>query len=129
MLYFRLSIYPVNMALDEQKILINNTDVTDQIRSPEVTSVVSDIAKQQFVREVLTTKQQHIGNDGRLVAERSDIDTAVFPNAEVKIFLTASAKERAKRRFLDLEKRGFLSSSIEELYKISILFLLTLFKL
>tara|TARA_Y100001968_G_scaffold11453_1_gene9560 strand:- start:2215 stop:3765 length:1551 start_codon:yes stop_codon:yes gene_type:complete len=100
---------------DEQKIFINNTDVTKQIRSPEVTLVVSEIAKHKFVREFLTTKQKSIGNDGGLVAEGRDIGTAVFPNADVKIFLTASPKERAKRRQLDLEKRGYEFSSIEEL--------------
>ena len=101
--------------LDEQKIFINNTNVTEKIRSPEVTSMVSDIAKQQLVRDLLTTKQQLIGNNGGLVAEGRDIGTAVFPDADVKIFLTASPKERAKRRSLDLEKRGYKYSSIEDL--------------
>ncbi len=104
-----------NSSLDEQKILINNIDVTEKIRSPEVTAIVSEIAKQQFVREFLTTKQQIIGDNGGLVAEGRDIGTAVFPDADVKIFLTASPKERAKRRFLDLEKRGYECSSIEDL--------------
>ena len=102
---------------DEQKIFMNNTDVTEKIRSPEVTAIVSEIAKQEFVREFLTTKQQLIGVNGGLVAEGRDIGTAVFPDAEVKIFLTASTKERAKRRSLDLEKRGFAFSSIEDLEK------------
>jgi len=106
-----------NSHLDEQKIFINNTDVTEKIRSPEVTSVVSEIAKQQFVRELLTKKQQSIGDDGGLVAEGRDIGTAVFPDADVKIFLTASPQERAKRRSLDLETRGYKCSSIEDLEK------------
>jgi len=106
-----------NANLDEQKIFINNTDVTEKIRSPEVTSIVSEIAKQQFVRELLTVKQQLIGNNGGLVAEGRDIGTAVFPDADVKIFLTATAKERAKRRSLDLEKRGYEYTSIEVLEK------------
>ena len=79
--------------------------------------MVSEIAKQQFVRELLTKQQQVIGEDGGLVAEGRDIGTAVFPDADVKIFLTASPKERAKRRSLDLEKRGYKYSSIEELEK------------
>ncbi len=103
--------------LEEQKIFINNNDVTKSIRSPEVTSIVSEIAKQRFVREFLTTKQQVIGNNGGIVAEGRDIGTAVFPNADVKIFLTASPKERAKRRSLDLQKRGYEFSSIETLEK------------
>ena len=104
-----------NSSFVEQKILINNIDVTEKIRSPEVTSMVSEIAKQQFVRELLTRKQQVIGNDGGLVAEGRDIGTAVFPDADVKIFLTASPTERAKRRALDLNKRGYEFSSIEDL--------------
>ncbi len=99
----------------EQKILINNIDLTEKIRSPEVTSMVSEIAKQQFVRELLTRKQQVIGKDGGIVAEGRDIGTAVFPDADVKIFLTASPTERAKRRAIDLKKRGYEFSSIEYL--------------
>ncbi|MBW3042814.1 bifunctional pantoate--beta-alanine ligase/(d)CMP kinase [Prochlorococcus marinus] len=101
----------------DQKILINNIDVTEKIRSPEVTSRVSEIAKQQFVRELLTKQQQVIGEGGGLVAEGRDIGTAVFPDADVKIFLTATPKERAKRRSIDLEKRGYEYSSIEDLEK------------
>ena len=104
-----------NSSFVEQKIFINNIDVTEKIRSPEVTSMVSEIAKQQFVRELLTKKQQVIGDDGGLVAEGRDIGTAVFPDADVKIFLTASPTERAKRRALDLKKRGYEFSSIEDL--------------
>ena len=104
-------------SLVEQKILINNIDVTEKIRSPQVTSMVSEIAKQEFVRELLTRKQQVIGNNGGLVAEGRDIGTAVFPDADLKIFLTASPTERAKRRALDLNKRGYEFSSIGELEK------------
>ncbi len=104
-----------NTNLDDQRILINGNDVTEKIRSPEVTSIVSVIAKQQFVRDLLTIKQQAIGNNGGLVAEGRDIGTAVFPDAEVKIFLTATTKERAKRRSIDLDKRGYEYASIEDL--------------
>ena len=104
-----------NSNSDEQRILINNTDVTKEIRSPEVTSMVAEIAKQPFVRELLTTKQKSLGEDGGLVAEGRDIGTAVFPYAEVKIFLTASPKERAKRRYIDLKNKGYECSSIEDL--------------
>ena len=106
-----------NSSFVEQKIFINNIDVTEKIRSPQVTSMVSEIAKQQFVRELLTRKQKVIGNNGGLVAEGRDIGTAVFPDADLKIFLTASPTERAKRRALDLHKRGYEFSSIEDLEK------------
>jgi len=104
-----------NSSFVEQKIFINNIDVTEKIRSPQVTSMVSEIAKQAFVRELLTRKQKIIGNNGGLVAEGRDIGTAVFPDADVKIFLTASPAERAKRRALDLNNRGYEFSSIEDL--------------
>jgi len=106
-----------NSSIGEQKVLINNIDVTEKIRSPEVTSMVSEIAKQQYVRDLLTKQQQVIGEDGGLVAEGRDIGTAVFPKADVKIFLTATPKERAKRRSIDLEKRGYEYSTIEDLEK------------
>jgi len=106
-----------NSNLEEQRILINNIDVTEKIRSPQVTAIVSEIAKQKFVRELLTKKQKVIGEDGGLVAEGRDIGTAVFPDADIKIFLTASAKERAKRRSLDLKERGYECPSIENLEK------------
>ncbi len=106
-----------NSSIGEQKIFINNIDVTEKIRSPKVTSTVSEIAKQQYVRDLLTKQQQLIGEDGGLVAEGRDIGTAVFPDADVKIFLTASPTERAKRRALDLKKRGYEFSSIENLEK------------
>ncbi len=104
-----------NSSFTEQKILINNIDVTKKIRSPEVTSMVSEIAKQQYVRDLLTKQQQIIGENGGLIAEGRDIGTAVFPDADVKIFLTASPTERAKRRALDLKTRGYEFSSLEDL--------------
>ncbi len=104
-----------NSNEDKQKILINNIDVTEQIRSPKVTSLVSKIASLESVREALTSQQKLIGAKGGIVAEGRDIGTVVFPDAEVKVFLTASPKERARRRYLDLKKRGYQSPKIEDL--------------
>ncbi len=100
---------------NEQQVIINNKDVTVEIRSPEVTELVSIISKQRLVREALTKQQQDMGLNGGLVAEGRDIGTAVFPNAELKIFLTATSKERAQRRALDLKERGFHVPPLEEL--------------
>tara|TARA_Y100001968_G_scaffold47153_1_gene37363 strand:- start:21481 stop:23034 length:1554 start_codon:yes stop_codon:yes gene_type:complete len=91
----------------DQIVIINEKNVTNEIRSPEVTSNVSIIASHKCVREALTFQQKQIGRKGGLVAEGRDIGTTVFPNAELKVFLTASASERAKRRLIDLQKRGF----------------------
>jgi len=91
----------------DQKVFINENDVTEAIRSPEITSKVSAIAANPLIREKLTFQQKNFGKKGGLVAEGRDIGTEVFPNAEVKVFLTASTNERAKRRALDMKKRGF----------------------
>ena len=90
-----------------QRVSVNGVDVTDAIRSPEVTAQVSVVAAHGCVREALTQQQQAMGARGGLVAEGRDIGTAVFPDAELKVFLTATVSERARRRALDLEQRGF----------------------
>ncbi len=91
----------------EQKVIMNGNEVTQEIRSPEVTNFVSKVAAELPVREFLTTQQQEMGKKGGLVAEGRDIGSTVFPNAELKIFLTASTAERAKRRSNDLKLKGF----------------------
>ncbi|MGB5636551.1 MAG: bifunctional pantoate--beta-alanine ligase/(d)CMP kinase [Waterburya sp.] len=85
---------------------INNQEVTNAIRTLEVTANVSAIAAQAAVREKLVKMQQQWGEQGGLIAEGRDIGTNVFPNAELKIFLTASAQERARRRWQDLQNQG-----------------------
>ena len=91
----------------EPSVTINGTDVTTAIRSPDVTAQVSVVAAHACVREALTRQQQGMGERGGLVAEGRDIGTAVFPDAELKVFLTATVAERARRRALDLAERGF----------------------
>ena len=86
---------------------MNQHEVTQAIRSPDVTAQVSTVAAFPAVREFLVRQQQEYGAAGGLVAEGRDMGTQVFPDAEVKIFLTASVQERARRRQLDLEKQGY----------------------
>ncbi|MBD2664568.1 bifunctional pantoate ligase/cytidylate kinase [Richelia sinica FACHB-800] len=88
------------------QVKINGTDVTQAIRTVEVTSKVSAIAALSSVREALVKQQQQWGQRGGLVAEGRDIGTHVFPHAEVKIFLNASVSERARRRQQDFQKQG-----------------------
>jgi pantoate ligase/cytidylate kinase len=102
-------------AAGQQRVLVNGSDVTEAIRSPEVTAQVSVVAAHGCVREALTRQQQSMGERGGLVAEGRDIGTAVFPNAELKVFLTATAGERARRRAIDLEQRGFAVPALAEL--------------
>ena len=99
----------------EQQVHINGHAVTEAIRSPEVTAQVSVVAAHGCVRAALTRQQQAMGERGGLVAEGRDIGTAVFPDAELKVFLTATTAERARRRALDLEQRGFEVPPLAEL--------------
>ncbi len=99
------------------QVCINGHDVTQKIRTPEVTSKVSAIAAQGAVRQALVKQQQYWGKKGGLVAEGRDIGTHVFPDAEVKIYLTASVSERARRRQQDFKKQGLPELDLEQLEK------------
>ena len=98
-----------------QKVFVNNQEVSHEIRSPEVTKNVSVIASQIGVREIMTAQQKQIGKKGGIVAEGRDIGSTVFPDAELKIFLTATTKERARRRAIDLKNHGFHVPELLEL--------------
>jgi cytidylate kinase len=87
-------------------VYIDGADVTRAIRSPEVDASVSAVARVPGVRAAMVLAQRRLAGDGDTVVEGRDIGTVVFPNAEVKVFLTASAEERARRRTLDLEGAG-----------------------
>jgi CMP/dCMP kinase len=84
------------------RVLLDGRDVTDEIRAPEVSEAASRIAANPRVREALLAKQRAILASGDWVAEGRDIGTVVAPNAPVKVFLTASAEERAHRRAAQL---------------------------
>jgi pantoate ligase/cytidylate kinase len=99
----------------EQQVRVNGHEVSAAIRSPEVTERVSVVAAHACVREALTRQQQAMGRRGGLVAEGRDIGTAVFPDAECKVFLTATVAERARRRAEDLRQRGFVVPPLQEL--------------
>ena len=98
-----------------QVVRVNGHEVTDAIRDPRVTASVSAVAAHACVRAAMTAQQQRMGEAGGLVAEGRDIGTAVFPDAELKVFLTATPKERARRRALDLEARGHEVPALPEL--------------
>jgi pantoate ligase/cytidylate kinase len=99
----------------DQQVRVNGHDVSQAIRHPDVTAQVSQVAAHGCVREALTQQQRALGARGRLVAEGRDIGTAVFPDADLKVFLTATVAERARRRAQDLEQRGFAVPSLAEL--------------
>ncbi len=103
------------IVLTGSQVVVNGIDVTEAIRSPAVTSKVSAIAALGVVRVELVKQQQAIGAMGGIVAEGRDMCTHVFPAAQVKIFLTASVAERARRRQMDLAERGQGEFSLAEL--------------
>ncbi len=90
----------------EQLVFVGDVDVTHPIRENDVTNNVSWVSAIPQVREKLVALQQQIAAQGGLVMDGRDIGTTVLPNAEVKIFLVASARSRAERRLLDFKQRG-----------------------
>jgi pantoate ligase/cytidylate kinase len=97
------------------QVWIDGKNITQEIRGIEVTSQVSAIAAIGAVRQALVKQQQRWGKKGGLVAEGRDIGTHVFPDAEVKIFLTASVSERARRRQQDFKNQGLSQVNLEQL--------------
>lgn len=97
-----------------RRVSIAGTDVTDAIRTAEIDRSVSAVAATPAVRQALVAQQQRIGRAGNYVVEGRDIGTAVFPEAELKVFLTASAAERAQRRVAQNKRRGVGSTNYDE---------------
>ena len=87
-------------------VCLNGEVVEEEVRTLEVSSHVSSIAALPFVREALTRQQQRMGEEKGIVMDGRDIGTVVFPQAELKVFVTASAEVRAQRRFLELTAKG-----------------------
>jgi cytidylate kinase len=88
------------------EMYLNDENVEKEIRQMEVSQYVSKIAAVPEVREMLVAQQQEMGKEKGIVMDGRDIGTVVFPDAELKIFMTASAEERAQRRFKELSERG-----------------------
>ncbi|MBE9181213.1 bifunctional pantoate--beta-alanine ligase/(d)CMP kinase [Oculatella sp. LEGE 06141] len=100
------------------QVHINGHNVTTAIRSLDVTQQVSAIAAQPAVRKILVKQQQAYGRGGGVAMEGRDIGTHVFPDAELKIFLTASVQERARRRQIDLKNQGQAEVDLGELERL-----------
>lgn len=95
-----------NKATGKADVCLNGENVEQYIRTLEVSSFVSPVATVSEVRAKLVEQQQRMGEEKGIVMDGRDIGTVVFPNAELKIFMTASAEERAKRRYNELLERG-----------------------
>lgn len=87
-------------------VILEQEDVTWEIRLPDVEAHVSQVSAYKGVRVAMTKKQREIGNRGGIVMVGRDIGTVVLPDAEIKLYLDASVEERAKRRYLELLNRG-----------------------
>ena len=89
-----------------QHTILNNDDVESRIRTLEVANGASRVSTIGFVRRALVALQQEMGKEGGIVMDGRDIGTVVFPNAELKVFVTASAEVRAQRRYDELKEKG-----------------------
>lgn len=99
---------------DIDRFYLNGEDVSDKIRSKEVNEIVSQVSHIVIVREKMAELQREMGKSANIIMEGRDIGTNVFPNAEVKIYLDASAEERANRRMKQNEEKG-IDMSYEEI--------------
>ncbi len=100
-------------SVDDLRVSLAGRDITGEIRAPEISQAASIVSTIPAVRRALVMRQQEMGSVGNVVMEGRDIGTVVFPQAEVKIFLDASATARTKRRFTEDLQRG-AAASLEE---------------
>jgi len=96
----------VQIDLEGDRVVVDERDVTDEIRSPEIAALTSLLSMLAVVREKLTPVQRRMASTGGVVLEGRDTGTVVAPDAEVKFYLDASLEERARRRQLELRARG-----------------------
>ena len=105
--------FAFNASRGASDLLLNGVNVETLIRTPEVASDVSKIAALPFVRKKLVDEQRKMGENGGIVMDGRDIGSVVFPNAELKLFVTAAPEIRAERRFLELQESG-IKTNLEE---------------
>ena len=107
----------IEIKLDTSgKVFLDGREVTKEIRTPEVSRGASDVAKFGVVRKKLTELQRKMAAQGSVIMDGRDIGTQVLPNADLKIFLTASVEERARRRFEELKEKNF-AADFEQIKK------------
>ena len=97
-----------------QYVYVNDVEVSDKIRTAEVSKYTSLFAKSPAVREFLIDTQRNLAGTNNIIMDGRDIASVVLPNADVKIFLTASVEERARRRMLDFERQGIENVDFEK---------------
>lgn len=98
-----------------QRTFLNDTDIEFEIRSPEVSQLVSQVAKIAQVRKYLVKQQKVLGEEKGVVMDGRDIGTVVLPSAEVKFFVTADVDVRAQRRYDEMQEKGYENVSLEDI--------------
>ena len=106
----------LNIDIRENGFYLDDVDVSEEIRKPVVSENVSDVAAIREVREKMVDLQRKFSESKNVILDGRDIGTVVFPNADLKIFLVADARERAKRRYRELIEKGE-NVEIEEIYE------------
>jgi len=96
----------LKQSSEGQKTFLNGNDVSEEIRTAEVTKFVSPVSADGYVREKMVDLQRQIGKEGGVVMDGRDIGTVVFPNAELKIYLVASIQARTERRYIEMINKG-----------------------
>ncbi|MEK7851549.1 MAG: (d)CMP kinase [Deltaproteobacteria bacterium] len=113
----KLEFVPDNGGL---RTILNGEDVSEAIRTPEMSMAASDISARKEVRQALLSLQRRMGENGGVVLEGRDVGTVIFPNAEAKFFLDASLEERGKRRYKELAAKGMdvtLEQTVDDVRK------------
>lgn len=106
----------IEFDVSGQKTFLNGEDVSEKIRTPEVNSLVSQVSAIREIREKLVILQRKFALDNDIVMEGRDITTVVFPNADIKIYLTAEQSERANRRYKEMIEKG-IETTYDEVYE------------
>lgn len=102
----KMDLIPAENEQGDVGVRINGRNVSDFIRTPEMSMIASEVSAIPVVREVLTFLQRRVGEKGGIVAEGRDTGTVVFPDASFKFYLDAKAEVRARRRYLQLQMKG-----------------------
>lgn len=98
----------------EQRVFLNNVDVSDKLRQEEIGKLASRFSAVKSVREKLVALQRKLAKKENVIMDGRDIGTVVLPNADIKIYLSAGSKVRAKRRYLELIEKGFDKAALDE---------------
>lgn len=101
----------------QSHITLNGEEVSDEIRQMPVSENVSEVSANKFVRKDMVKQQQRMGKTKNTVMDGRDIGTTVFPDAQVKFFMTADPKVRAERRFKELQSKGDTTTTMEEVFE------------